>query len=127
MKARMYYIMAVFIVMVLGYGSRAYSETLPGFVSEHFGDALWAGMIYFGVRFLWVHKRLSWAFRVSLIFCFAIEFSQLYQADWINGIRSTLAGSLILGKGFLAVDLLRYSIGILVSCMIDAALRRNQS
>ncbi|GGD84366.1 hypothetical protein GCM10010911_48330 [Paenibacillus nasutitermitis] len=123
----MYYLVTVLIVMILGISSRSFAESLPVFVSSHFGDALWAGMIYFGFRFLWVHASLRRALALSLIFCFAIEFSQLYQAGWINDIRSTLLGGLILGKGFLAVDLIRYSAGILISYGADWYVRMKGS
>jgi hypothetical protein len=105
--------------MALGYGSREYGESLPAFVADHFGDAFWASMIYFGVRAVFVKISLLKAVMFSLLFCFGIEFSQLYQAEWINGIRSSLIGSLVLGSGFLAVDLARYSVGIGFSVLID--------
>ncbi len=56
---------------------------------------------------------------LSMIFSFTIEFSQLYQAGWINDIRSTLLGALILGKGFLGIDLIRYTVGIVISFVAD--------
>ncbi|WP_239618084.1 DUF2809 domain-containing protein [Cohnella mopanensis] len=123
MKTRVTYLGAAFIVIILGLSTRAYASSLPPFVAEHFGDALWASMIYLGIRSLFANKSLGWAFGVSLIFCFGIEFSQLYQASWINGIRDTTLGGLILGKGFLTVDLIRYSIGIAVTCGIDSYVR----
>ncbi|WP_312886526.1 ribosomal maturation YjgA family protein [Paenibacillus foliorum] len=107
------------ITIVLGLSSRAFSDLLPVFVTRHFGDGLWASMIYYGFRFLMVDKKLSLAFGMSILFCFAIECSQLYQAEWINGIRSTLLGSLVLGRGFLIVDLIRYTVGIILSFLID--------
>ena len=119
---RISYLIAVFIAIILGFCSRAFSKELPEFVADHFGDALWASMIYFGVRCLWINRNLSWAVVFSFIFCFGIEFSQLYQADWINGIRNTFFGSLVLGKGFVAVDLVRYSVGIMAACLIDKVL-----
>lgn len=118
-RARVPYVISVIIVVILGMSSRTYSDSLPDFVAQHFGDALWASMIYFGVRLLFVNKSLFWTAGISLIFCFAIECSQLYQADWINGIRATRLGALILGKGFLTVDLVRYSVGIVISLGID--------
>ncbi|MGM0883366.1 MAG: DUF2809 domain-containing protein [Bacillota bacterium] len=123
MKARILYIIAILIVMVLGISSRAFADSLPVFVGEHFGDALWASMIYFGVRAVWSNRSFIWAGLISVLFCFGIEFSQLYQADWINAIRSTIIGSLILGRGFLTVDLVRYSGGILLSLLIDRYFR----
>lgn len=119
MKARLPYFIAVTITMILGLSSRRFSGVLPAFASEHAGDALWAGMIYFGVRTVWVRKRLLPAALISALFCLGIELSQLYQADWINGIRSTFLGALVLGSGFLTVDLARYSVGIGLSLLID--------
>jgi len=107
--------------MALGFGSRRYADMLPDFVAEHAGDALWASMVYFGVRTVWVKMRLLGAALVSVLFCFGIELSQLYQAEWVNSIRSTFVGALVLGRGFLYVDLARYSLGIIISLLIEAA------
>jgi hypothetical protein len=119
LKTRMLYLIAFIVAICLGLCTRMYSNSLPTFVSSHFGDGLWACMIYFGVRFLLVEKKLIFAILGSLLFCFGIEVSQLYQADWINEIRSTLIGSLVLGHGYLSVDLLRYSVGIIISYLLD--------
>lgn len=115
------YIVAVFVVMALGLGSRAYADVLPVFVAEHFGDALWACMIYYGFRTCYAHKKISFSLWCSLAFCFAIEASQLYQADWINHLRGTTVGALVLGKGFLTADLVRYTGGAVVAALLDLA------
>lgn len=113
------YFIAIIITILLGLASRKFGYTLPKFIADHAGDALWALMVYFGFRFLLLHKNVVTAIWLSLLFCFGIEFSQLYQADWINQIRGTLLGALILGKGFLMVDLTRYSVGILIGAILD--------
>ncbi|MGG0720551.1 DUF2809 domain-containing protein [Robertmurraya massiliosenegalensis] len=92
---------------------------LPLFVAENAGDMIWAMMIYFGFRLLLVHKSMLTAIVLSFLFCFCIEFSQLYQATWINQLRSTVLGGLVLGKGFLTIDLLRYSVGIILAATLD--------
>lgn len=119
LKKRIVYIAIFFIVIILGISSRTFSDVLPLFVSRHFGDALWASMVYFGCRILFLKQRLFMSVVLSLVFSYSIEFSQLYQADWINSLRSTLLGALILGKGFLSIDLIRYVIGIVCSWVID--------
>lgn len=119
LKNRIVYIVLFFIVIILGISSRTFSDVLPLFVSRHFGDALWASMVYFGCRILFLKQRLFMSVVLSLVFSYSIEFSQLYQADWINNLRSTLLGALILGKGFLSIDLIRYVIGIVCSWVID--------
>jgi hypothetical protein len=110
--------------MILGFSSRRYADALPAFVAEHAGDALWASMIYLGIRALWVRKSQLWAALFSVLFCFGIEFSQLYQAEWIQAVRSTFLGALVLGSGFLTVDLVRYSVGIALSLLLDRYFSR---
>lgn len=107
------------MILVAGLSTRVFAEYLPNFVSMHFGDSLWAAMIYCGFRVIGVKKPLVGSFILSMLFCIAIEFSQLYQADWINAIRDTVLGGLILGKGFLAIDLIRYTIGIMLIYIAD--------
>ncbi|RUL54171.1 DUF2809 domain-containing protein [Lysinibacillus antri] len=119
---RLIYLLAAVVTIVLGLASRKYSLLLPEFVAQHSGDLLWAMMIYFGFRFLFVRKRIRTALLLSFLFSFGIEFSQLYQEEWINQIRSTLLGALILGKGFLTIDLLRYTGGIIVATVIDKVI-----
>jgi glycopeptide antibiotics resistance protein len=114
------YIIAVIITIILGLASRAFGHLLPLFIAENSGDMLWAMMVYFGIRFLLVRKSLLTAFCLSLLFSFGIEFSQIYQADWINQLRGTLLGALVLGKGYLTIDLIRYSVGIIFAYYLDS-------
>jgi len=121
-RLRLYYSIAIMITIALGLASRRFAHQLPDILSDHAGDALWAIMIYIGIRILWVHKSLWFATILSLVFCYLIECSQLYQAVWINDIRHTIIGGLILGKGFLWIDLVRYTIGILIAVILDYTL-----
>lgn len=119
LKERLLYCCICIIVIALGLSSRAFSDQLPLFVSRHFGDALWASMVYCMFRILLVNRKLRIALLWSLVFSFGIELSQLYQGEWINSIRSTVLGGLILGKGFLWIDLVRYTVGITLSYALD--------
>lgn len=106
-RTRLQYFIAVAGVIALGLLSRKFAFIPPGV-----GDALWALMIYLMARFIWIKAPAKNVAVYSLMFCFAIEFSQLYQAPWINTIRQTLPGRLILGQGFLWSDLLAYTVGV---------------
>lgn len=123
-KPRLAYAGAAGLMIAAGLGTRAWSAHLPDFMAAHFGDALWAAMVYGGCRIVWIHKRLEWSLRCSALFCAIIELSQLYQADWINVVRSTALGALVLGHGFLFIDLIRYGIGFLCVYAGDRLLRR---
>jgi hypothetical protein len=116
---RITYIAAVTITILLGLASRTFPHLLPIFIAENAGDALWAMMVYFGFRFILMKQPQLIAVFFSLLFSYSIEFSQLYQADWINQIRDTRLGALILGKGFLTVDLLRYAVGVMIAAILD--------
>jgi glycopeptide antibiotics resistance protein len=118
-QLRRTYLLAVVITILLGLASRKFSHVLFSFLAENAGDVLWAMMVYFGHRFLFLKKSLLTAILLSFLFSFGIEFSQLYQEDWINQIRGTLLGALILGKGFLTVDLIRYTTGIVIAASLD--------
>lgn len=118
-KNRWVYFIAVIITMALGLASRTYGAVLPKWMYEHFGDALWAGMIYFGIRMVFIHLSRARAVWISVIFSWGVEFSQMIQVPWLNDLRSTLLGALILGRGFLVNDLIRYLIGILCVYFID--------
>lgn len=119
MRIKIGYSCAVLAAIALGLGSRVYSEHLPVWISSHLGDALWAAMIYYAFRVLLTRHNLRSSVMLSALFSFGIEFSQLYQADWINGLRSTVPGALILGHGFLWIDLVRYTAGIILAYLLD--------
>ncbi|MED2974624.1 DUF2809 domain-containing protein [Fictibacillus sp. B-59209] len=118
-KMRIAYSIAVGITIFLGLASRKWSHLFPLVAAQNAGDVLWAMMVYFGFRLLLVRKSLHTALWLSFLFSFGIEFSQLYQENWINPIRDTMLGALILGKGFLIVDLIRYTAGILIATILD--------
>ncbi|WP_242918405.1 DUF2809 domain-containing protein [Pontibacter liquoris] len=120
------YAITVVVIIILGLCSRKFSDQLPFFVADNSGDMLWAAMVYFGFRCIFTTKSLPWAFGASLLFSYVIEFSQLYQVDWINEIRHTTLGALVLGKGFLWVDLLRYLLGITIAYLADLFLWKNR-
>ena len=124
---RIAYSIAIFITILLGLASRKWSYLLLSFIAQNAGDVLWAMMVYFGFRFLLVRKSIFAAILLSFLFSFGIEFSQLYQEDWMNQIRGTSLGALIFGKGFLAEDLIRYTAGIIIATIIDKVVLQSPS
>lgn len=119
LRKRAVYLIAMLVVMLLGLTSRAYAQTLPEFWANHAGDALWAAMVYLLFRLLLPDYR-TWTCAIgAVLFSFGIEFSQLYRAEWIDALRSTTLGALVLGHGFLAIDLIRYTVGIGVCWGLD--------
>ena len=113
-KKRVVYFSLVCVVILLGLISRQLS-----FVPLFIGDLLWAVMMFFIVRFIFPERAPMLIVFISLILCYAVEISQLYQAEWINSIRQTLPGRLILGQGFLWSDIVSYTLGILLALFFE--------
>ncbi|WMJ74026.1 DUF2809 domain-containing protein [Cytophagaceae bacterium ABcell3] len=119
MKIRFLYFGIVLIIIVLGMSSRVFASQIPVFIADHAGDALWAAMVYFGCRMLWPDRGMVFSVVLSLSFSFFIELSQLYQAEWLNYLRSTTVGALVLGRSFVLIDFVRYTIGIALAYSLD--------
>ncbi|SHL16113.1 Protein of unknown function [Flavobacterium chilense] len=68
-------------------------------------------MIYLLIRIVFISKTFFQILILALLTCYAIEFFQLYQAEWIIELRQTLFGRYVLGQGFLWSDILAYTFG----------------
>lgn len=111
-KSRIMYFIVICTIIFLGLVSRMIS-----FVPLYVGDILWAIMIFFILRFIYVKANIKTIFFTSLAICYMVEISQLYQSDWINNIRMTVIGRLILGQGFLWSDIVSYTLGITIAAL----------
>ena len=120
-QTRPAYAAASVITVALGLASRRFAA-LPDFVRLYAGDALWAATVYFLAATLWPRARIAWLAGGALTFAFAVEASQLYHAPWIDGVRSTRPGALVLGQGFLWSDLVCYTLGVIAAALVDRAM-----
>jgi hypothetical protein len=111
------------LVIVLGLSSRKYADHLPPFINTYLGDALWALMIFLWAAFVFRQSKTSTIAFLGLAFCYVVEISQLYHAPWIDQLRNTTLGGLILGFGFLWSDILAYTIGIGVGVLVEKILK----
>ncbi len=117
------YLALVILTITLGLFTR--SSYLPislkgSFITTHLGDALWAAMVYFILCV--ISPKLS-PLKIAIFalsFSFAIELTQLCQQDWLNQIRNTRIGALILGRGFLLSDFLCYTTGVALPYFLDS-------
>lgn len=125
-RNRLLYAMFTILVIILGLSSRKFAFALPALLNDYLGDALWALMIFTGFGFLFPKIETKKLAFISLIFCYGIEVSQLYHAEWIDNIRATTLGGLVLGYGFLWSDLVAYTIGVGVGFLFEFILRTNK-
>ena len=123
-RNRLLYGVMILIVIVLGLFSRKMAYAIPDFLNTYLGDALWALMIYILFGFIFRDMKIKTVALIGVSFCYFIELTQLYHANWIDIIRKTILGGLVLGYGFLWSDLLAYAIGIGVGVIIDVLLKQ---
>ncbi|PFN27912.1 DUF2809 domain-containing protein [Bacillus cereus] len=123
-RNRLLYAMFTIVVIILGLSSRKFAFALPDLLNNYLGDALWALMIFTGFGFLFPKIETKKLAFISLIFCYGIEISQLYHESWIDSIRATTLGGLVLGYGFLWSDLVAYTIGVGVGMLCESILRK---
>jgi hypothetical protein len=102
--------------------SRAYPTILPEFVARYAGDTLWATMVFWLLALAWRRRSTAFIAAFSLAVAFATEVSQVYHAPWIDAIRATRIGGLVLGSGFLWSDLACYAVGICIAAGLDMLL-----
>lgn len=110
---------ALGVTIWLGLASRRWP--LPGFLAEYTGDALYAVAAYWAIALL----RPAWpAFGLALAAwgaSAAVEISQLFHPPWLDAIRATRPGALVLGHGFKPEDLAAYAAGAGLAFALDAA------
>ena len=122
-RTRVVYLLLTIIVMILGLLSRKISG-LPKIIELYSGDILWALMIFLIIAFIFNRKSTIFIISWAIIFSYIIEISQLYHVPWIDSIRNTTLGGLILGFGFLWSDLVCYTIGVIIGIIIDIMINK---
>ena len=112
------------LVIGLGLASRRYPGMFPAFLGKSPGDALWALAVFVGLGILFPRASTGRTGAAALAIAFLVELGQLYQAPWINAIRATLPGRLLLGTTFVWSDLPAYAVGVALGVLAEYGLRR---
>jgi len=123
-RSRALYAILILVVIVAGLASRRYPSLLPAQLGKYPGDALWALMVMLLFGFAKPRWSIARTAVAALSTSFAVEFSQIYQADWINAIRETTLGHLVLGSGFDPRDLLAYTVGVAIGAASEMLASR---
>lgn len=112
------------VVIVLGLVSRSDSSPFPAVLGKYPGDALWALMVFVMFAAVWTGSSTSRVALAALGFSCLVEFAQLYHAPWIDAVRATTLGGLVLGSQFNPLDFAAYAAGVAIGAGVDALLHR---
>ena len=103
------YLLLIIITIIVGLFSR--TDLLSNWINNYVGDYLYSILCFLIFGFILTKIKSYKILLLTLFFCYSIEFLQLYQADWINSIRSYKVSRLILGNNFQWYDIFSYTIG----------------
>ncbi|AFM05402.1 Protein of unknown function (DUF2809) [Bernardetia litoralis DSM 6794] len=116
-RNRKNYFLLIIITILIGLISR--TDFISNFITDYFGDYLYAILFFLIFGFLFIKTKSYKLLIISLIFCYGIEFLQLYQADWINFIRNYKISRLILGNHFQWNDIISYTFGAMTAYILE--------
>jgi hypothetical protein len=120
-RNRLVYTVLGALVIISGLAVRSPALDIPPFFAKYAGDALWAVLVFLGFGWLF-RSRPTWQVTLmAIVFSCTIEFSQLYHGKWIDRVRQTLFGRLVLGSDFAWFDMAAYLAGILPTALAENA------
>lgn len=117
------YLLLMLLTPMLALSIRGFPEFFSPFIASYAPDILWAFLVVAVAAALTPHVPIVKIAGAALGFCLLMECSQLYQAPWINDLRATRIGGLLLGHGFLWSDLACYVVGVVLGVTFDRVLQ----
>lgn len=124
LKKLIYLLLFVFCTW-LALATRTHSQWFHSLIATYGGDIIWATMFLFFLR-IFFGKVTHWKLAIiNFLLGAADETLQLYQVPWIQAIRHTKIGGLLLGFGFLWSDILCYAIGTFIAFVAILLIEKN--
>jgi len=120
-RHRGWYVALAALTIALGLVVHLGGETIPPVPRDILGDALWATMLAWWVGALLPGWSLGRRAAVALAGSYVVEASQLLHTPWLDAVRRTRLGHLVLGSGFDPRDLLAYAGGVLMAMLLERA------
>ena len=115
--------MRLLVLCAAGLFVRSRNTVSPNFFTAYFPDAAWTMAVYCGFGLLFCRDaRLH--FFASLAVSFLIELSQLWRPPFLETLRATTIGGLVLGYGFLWSDLVCYTVGACICAITETVVRK---
>src|SRR5450432_25698 len=95
-KRRLLYFLLFILIIPIGLSTRKEPQWYFSLIANYGGNVFWSTMFFFIFRFLWSAG-----------------------AVWIDKIRATFLGSMLLGNTFLWSDILCYMVGTVLGWLIS--------
>ena len=126
-RTRVRYALSLAAVIGLGLASRSDPGVFPHALGKYPGDALWALMVFLILGIARPSSSTASLALIALGVACLDEASQLYQASWINAVRATTLGHVVLGSAFSWMDIVAYAAGVAIGAGVELALHASGS
>jgi hypothetical protein len=117
-RRRVRYLVLAIGTIIVGLMVHLGGSLLPPVFRDVLGDALWATMVVWWMGVAAPRLRLRTRGLAALAVCVAVELSQRYHPPFLDALRRTLPGHLVLGSGYDPRDLLAYAAGVVVAVVL---------
>jgi hypothetical protein len=124
--SRLRYVGLALATIALGLTVHGSDGVLTNAIRDKLGDALWAAMIAWLIGAVVPNAALRVRMAAALAVCFVVEGSQLYHTEALDSVRRTMVGHLVLGSGFDVRDMLAYTLGVLMTGLLEFAVRHTR-
>ena len=111
--------LGIILIIPVGLFARHLRDAYPGPLTAYNGDTLWPMLFYMLFAIAVPAARAGALAVLALGTTVTIEFLKLYHAPWIEAIRSTRIGVLLLGNTFLISHLICLVAGTTIAFLID--------
>ena len=126
-RSRRVYAGLALLTLVSGLATRPLRLVVAPELVENIGDVLWAVLVYLLIAFVWRRQTSGRIGLVALTISIAVETSQLCHVAWLDALRRTTLGGLVLGWGFAWGDLVAYAVGISACVLLERYFARKQN
>ena len=109
-----YFLLFIFFIW-LALATRHHPQWFYPVIAKYGGDTIWAGDFLFLLRVIFPQANLLTLGICNYLFGVADEVSQLWHTPWLDAIRKTTLGKLMLGLGFLWSDIICYAVGTVIA------------
>lgn len=124
MRYRISLLISIILIVPIGYMIRFSQGIVPAWVNDSFGSLAYEIFWIVLVQFCYPKASAAWtAIAICLATCL-IEFLQLWQPPFLQAIRATLPGRLVLGNTFMWSDFPPYFIGSFLGWLWIKRLKR---
>jgi Protein of unknown function (DUF2809) len=125
-RNRPLYALLLVVTIAAGLATRSTLFYLPQILGKYPGDCLWAVMMFLGVGMIFPTLSTSRMAGLVIVICFAVETIKLLPWDWLNSLRQTTLGHLVLGRAFTWQNYFAYSVGVILASLGEVLIARQR-